>query len=65
MLRMFNLRHVSTGDFCSQRSSQNVENLQKRAPQFLQNDYTSNGDLLENSNKSTMTNNSKIENTLS
>ena len=42
--------------FCKQKSSQKVENLQKRALQFLQNDYTSSyDDLLENSNKSTMT----------
>ena len=42
--------------FCNQNSSQKVENLQKRALQFLQDDYTrSYDDLLENSNKSTMT----------
>ena len=42
--------------FCNQKSSQKVENLQKRAFQFLQNDYTSSyNDLLENSSKSTMT----------
>ena len=42
--------------FCNKKSSQKVENLQqKRALQFLQNDYTSSyDDLLENSNKSTM-----------
>ena len=44
--------------FCNQKSSQKVENLQKRALQYerFQNDYTSSyDDLLENSNKSTMT----------
>ena len=42
--------------FCNQKSSQKVENLQKRALQFLQNDYTSScTDLLENLNKSIMT----------
>ena len=30
--------------FCNQKSSQKVENLQKRALQFLQNDYTSSYD---------------------
>ena len=41
--------------FCNQQSSQKVKNLQKRALQFLQNDYTSSYDnLLVNSNKSTM-----------
>ena len=43
--------------FFYQKLSQKVENLQKRAFQFLQNDYTSSyDDLLENSSKSTMTN---------
>ena len=42
--------------FCNQKSSQKVEKLQKQALQFLQNEYTSSyDDLLENSNKSTMT----------
>ena len=44
--------------FCNQKSSKKVENLQKRALQYerFQNDYTSSyDDLLENSNKSTMT----------
>ena len=41
--------------FCNQKSSQKVENLQKRALQLLQNDYTSSyADLLENLNKSIM-----------
>ena len=41
---------------CNQRSSQKVEKLQKWALQLLQNDYISSyDDLLENSNKSTMT----------
>ena len=41
---------------CNQELSQKVENLQKRALQFLQNDYTSSyNDFSENSNKSTMT----------
>ena len=35
--------------FCNQKSSQKIENLQKRALQFFQNDYTSSyDDLLEN-----------------
>ena len=42
--------------FCNQKSSQKVENLQKRTLQFLQNDYTSSyDDLSEISNKLTMT----------
>ena len=42
--------------FCNQKSSQKVESLHKRAPHFLQIDYTSSyADLLENSNKSAMT----------
>ena len=54
-LLRFQLLFSLVWHFRNQKSSEKIENLQKGALQFLQNDYTSNyDDLVENSNKTTM-----------